>query len=480
MSFDPTSDYIPAPDPQTSNAAPGPVGVMAPSEFTDKPLNPALAQQDVSSEPSYPAAPGDNPNTHGWRAVLRGALSGLENHLKGAGEGLIAGGIPGALVGAVNPQMADTVLRNRGAIQQAQVQTAQAQAAGAQQANAIAKDNHEAQMGLFHINLLEAQRAYDVAPKSVQDMLDKQEEEFVGKLKLEGFQPIQSGIESASDAQNIALARNQTDSDSAAFAYVPLRTADGSWSIFHISSPGQPLQKDSSLPLLKADGTVGSIPVRAGSMSVGQFMQLYTQRVNDIGKQQGAAAAKIEISNATGATEKNKALADKAENSANAPAKVENLLVGSDAAGNQVAGTKDELTASGIKNISKLPAADASKVVAARELVSPDGLFSLIASDMKALGPQGLNAVGSRFNEFMAGRVGEGNDNYTRLRTHVRLLSSALMQAHVGSRGSEAMLEEFRGLADQGRMSSSTLKSALAAEYDYVHGRALLPRKAAQ
>jgi hypothetical protein len=42
------------------------------------------------------------------------------------------------------------------------------------------------------------------------------------------------------------------------------------------------------------------------------------------------------------------------------------------------------------------------------------------------------------------------------------------------------MLEEFRGLADQGKMNSKTLTAALAAEYDYVHGRALLPRKAAK
>jgi hypothetical protein len=376
--------------------------------------------------------------------------------------------------------MAATALHNQQALAQADVQQRQAQAASAQQNVQIEKDDHAAQMGLFHVNLLEAQRAYDLAPKSVQAMLDRQESEFVGKLQMEGFQPIQSGIENSRDAQNIALAGNQTDSDSAAFSYVPLRVVDGSWSIFHISTPGAPLQKDTSLPLLKADGTLTSIPVKAGSMSVGQFMQLYTQRVNDIGKQQGAAAAKIEISNATGATEKNKALADKAENSANAPAKVDNLLVGSMPDGSQVAGTRDELAASGVKNVSKLPAADASKVVAARKLVSPDGLFSLIASDMRALGPQGLNAVGSRFNEFMSGKIGAGDDNYTRLRTHVRLLSSALMQAHVGSRGSEAMLEEFRGLADQGKMNSQTLKSALAAEYDYVHGRALLPRKAAQ
>jgi hypothetical protein len=47
-------------------------------------------------------------------------------------------------------------------------------------------------MALFHINLLEAQRGYDLAPKSVQDMIDQQEQKFVGQLRMEPFQPVQS------------------------------------------------------------------------------------------------------------------------------------------------------------------------------------------------------------------------------------------------------------------------------------------------
>ncbi len=310
--------FNPMPDQLQPDSGSPAVDVMAPPD-----QQPAAAPQPET--PNYPLSPdqggpvpqGSQPDpdagssTHGWRAVLRGALGALENHLKGAGEGLITGGIPGAVVGAVNPQMADSALANRRAMVNARTQQAQAQAANTQQAGQIAKDDHAAQMAMSHVNLLEAQRAYDLAPKSVQDMVDQQEEKFVGQLQMEGFQPVQSGIDTMQDAQNIALARNQTDNSSAAFSYVPLRTAGGSWSVFHISTPSQPLQKDASLPLLKADGTVSSIPVKAGTMSIGQFMQLYTQRVNDIGKQQSAAAAKIEISNATGNTGKNEAIASK-------------------------------------------------------------------------------------------------------------------------------------------------------------------------
>jgi hypothetical protein len=321
--FDPTSGYIPAGD-QTSNTPPGPIGMMAPDQSAPAPQPNPTANYPASPDQGGPVPQSTDPdagsNTHGWRAVLKGALGALENHLRGAGEGLITGGIPGALIGAASPGMADRAMQYRQQTMQAELQQRQAQAASAQQNVEIAKDNHEAQMALTHVNLLTAQNAYALQPKSVQEMIDQQEEKFTGQLQMEGFQPVQSGIDSMTDANNIALARNQTDNNSAAFSYVPLRAADGSWSVFHISTPGQPLQNDATLPLLKADGTVTSIPVRKGSMSVGQYMQLYTQRVNDIGKQQSAAAAKIEISNATNASEKNAAQANAANAKANATA----------------------------------------------------------------------------------------------------------------------------------------------------------------
>jgi hypothetical protein len=307
----PQQDVMAPPDQQAPAAAPQPA----------TPNYPPSPDQPGGQAPSPQAQPVDDPNTHGWRAVLKGALQGLENHLKGAGEGLITGGIPGAVVGAISPGMADNAMAARSAMVNAQVQTAQGQAASAAQAAQLAKENHEAAMALTHVNILEAQRAYDLAPKSVQDTIDQQEAKFVGQLQTEGFQPVQSGIDNMQDAQNIALARNQTDPDTA-FGYVPLRAADGSWDIFHISTPNRPLMQDATLPILKADGTVGSIPVRKGSMSVGQYTQLFSQRVVDIGKQQSAAAAKIEISNATGNTGKNEAIANKDNSaaSANAPA----------------------------------------------------------------------------------------------------------------------------------------------------------------
>jgi len=79
----------------------------------------------------------------------------------------------------------------------------------------------------------------------------------------------------------------------------------------------------------------------------------------------------------------------------------------------------------------------------------------------------------------MTGTVGAGDPLYTKLRTDTQLLSTAIMQAHVGSRGSESMLEHFKGLANAGKMDAPTLTAALQAEFHYVKGKALLPPKKA-
>lgn len=93
-------------------------------------VQPTPQPQGPPSANAVPAPqPADDPNTHGWRAVLKGALSGLEDHLKGAGKGLIAGGIPGAIVGAVSPDRADQALKTQGAEQQSKIKFTNAEAA---------------------------------------------------------------------------------------------------------------------------------------------------------------------------------------------------------------------------------------------------------------------------------------------------------------------------------------------------------------
>jgi hypothetical protein len=426
------------------------------------------AVANIAQNAAQQAVPAAQPQESRWARVLKGALAGLAE-----------GGIPGAIGGAVDPNAARQAYQQQGQIRQARAQVAQAAAQSATQQVQFGRDDHNVQMAQAQLNLLHLQALSNgQIPADFRAHLLEEGAEASQHLASGGISPVFTGSEADADAH--LKARMATNSDNPlGTVMLPSANGDGQFSVYEIPSNSRTYSHDVNITIgYNADGS----PIRklypAGSISVAQGLATESAALVDQAKLQ----AKIAFANATGVTAKNQGAANKANAAASGTGstKVENLLVGMDDAGNQVAGTKDELAGVGVKNISKLPAADASKVVAARELVSPDGLFSLIAKDMAALGPQGLDAVGSRFNEFMAGNVGAGNDNYTRLRTHVRLLSSALMQAHVGSRGSEAMLEEFRGLADQGKMNSKTLTAALAAEYDYVHGRALLPRKAAK
>lgn len=80
----------------------------------------------------------------------------------------------------------------------------------------------------------------------------------------------------------------------------------------------------------------------------------------------------------------------------------------------------------------------------------------LVDQQAKTLGP-----AASRWSEFMAGKVGAPNPEFTKLRTDVGLLQTALMRMHVGSRGGEQMMQHFQGLIDVAKQSPENLKAAL-------------------
>lgn len=156
----------------------------------------------------------------------------------------------------------------------------------------------------------------------------------------------------------------------------------------------------------------------------------------------------------------------------------QNMLTGSLPDGTQVAGTPDQLTQWGATGVTKLPSSEQSKVTVARQLVAPTGLFSNVEKDLAAFKPQELDALTARWKEFDAGTLGKGDPRYVALRTDTKLLSTAMMQAHVGSKGSEGMMEHFGNLADSGKMDAPTLASAIATEKRYVQEKAMLPKSA--
>jgi hypothetical protein len=150
-------------------------------------------------------------------------------------------------------------------------------------------------------------------------------------------------------------------------------------------------------------------------------------------------------------------------------------VVGSMPNGEQVAGTVDELKAAGASGIMKLPSSDASKVVVARQLVAPSGLFTAIAADVKNLEAKGkLGIVGSRWGDFLSGKIGNDPD-FGPLKTNMGLLSTALLNVHVGAKGGEGFMHHFEGLANWKVDDAATLKSQLRAEYNYVQHKAMLP-----
>jgi hypothetical protein len=156
-----------------------------------------------------------------------------------------------------------------------------------------------------------------------------------------------------------------------------------------------------------------------------------------------------------------------------------NLFVGTDPTGNQIAGTSAELAAAGASGVTKLDADTGKKVITARQLTSPAGLFAQIKTDMlnlDAKGKMGSSAT-ARFNDALLSKAGADPD-YAPLFVHTHLLATALMQAHVGSRGSGDMMDEFKSLANAGKMNAPTLRAALGAEYNYVKEKAMLPKAA--
>jgi hypothetical protein len=152
------------------------------------------------------------------------------------------------------------------------------------------------------------------------------------------------------------------------------------------------------------------------------------------------------------------------------------MVMGSMADGSQVAGTPQELKAAGAQGVTQMEASDVSKVSVARQLTGPGGLYDLIDKDLAKFSPQELTALGARWNEFQTGTLGTGDPRYAALRTHTHLLGTALMQAHVGSRGGEHMMDEFENLADAGKMNGDILRSSLASSRAYVNEKAMRPR----
>jgi hypothetical protein len=141
----------------------------------------------------------------------------------------------------------------------------------------------------------------------------------------------------------------------------------------------------------------------------------------------------------------------------------------------------------GLQYPMKADAADQAKALSARQFIplsegignAPEnmGILQLI-DKMDREGK--LGTVASRWNEFVAGRVGAGDPEFEALRTKVGLSNSLLMNLHMGARGASAMLEHFEDLANAKKMNAETLRTGIASELNYAKDRAMQVEPAAR
>ena len=103
-------------------------------------------------------------------------------------------------------------------------------------------------------------------------------------------------------------------------------------------------------------------------------------------------------------------------------------------------------------------------LAAPKVLALADRISKLVDSQAQQLGP-----AAGRWSEFMAGKVGSPNPEFTKLRTDVGLLQTLLMRMHVGSRGGEYIMHHFQDLIDTGKQSPENLKAALGEIVTYAH-----------
>lgn len=121
--------------------------------------------------------------------------------------------------------------------------------------------------------------------------------------------------------------------------------------------------------------------------------------------------------------------------------------------------TANQLKQSQLTNSTRTMVEAAPKVI---------GLIDRVNDSINKMGDQ-LGPAGSRWAEFWAGKVGEPNEEFTKLRTNVGLLTTLLMRMHVGARGGEYIMKHFQDLMDSGKQSPTNMRAALGEIEAYAH-----------
>lgn len=117
------------------------------------------------------------------------------------------------------------------------------------------------------------------------------------------------------------------------------------------------------------------------------------------------------------------------------------------------------------KSASGIPMAARYQSIRAKSIMP---LVKTLEDQMHTIEQDGKTGpIAGRWNEFLAGKVGEGDPDYQAFRTNWGLLQTALMQAHVGSKGSEAIMNHFANLVS-GNMTPEQANRSLQEIGNYL------------
>jgi hypothetical protein len=432
----------------TTPSSPGTVGALA---------NGISAQADTRPTLQTPGL---------WERVLTGALSGLAR-----------GGVGGSILSGAASASPD--LYNRQRIARAQQQQEAQQAL------------QEGSARLAHAQIVNQtlQKNWDNMPDGLQDTLMQESAKAGAQLKTEGNNPLLSGL--TEDAAKQFLTHAYDSNPNQASHYVVHADGSGKFDVFKISDPNAMNKATMTIttalqPGKNGDGSLDfdnptpvTVEVPPGSVKVADAQaspviaaQNYWNAYN---KNQSTVQQKVQIANQTGVTAKNvgSANASNAKAVAAANAAAGPMFTGSLPDGTQVAGTASEMRAAGVQNVYKMGQTQQTQTSVARQLISPNGLFALINQDIQSLDEKGkLGPVAGNFANFLASKGVE--PDFTPLKNHLMLLSTALMQAHMGNRGGKDIMEHFSSMVPPGS-SPANIRAALGSEYSYVKEKAMLP-----
>jgi hypothetical protein len=499
--------------PQQPQAQPQPDNPTAMTEGTQPSLAQTTSTLSGSSQQQVAAASNAVDNSPQPKSMFGRILSGALKAMTGAGEGVVMGGIPKAIEGAVSP---GTVGREWN--QQKQIAADKVQFENGQAQQSAAKAVHD---GLINEALSDSMK--QAATDRSMDFVDKLQQHGVAAPAI--VEDSWQGIHAYADQ----LAQQNGGKIPNLFAvHIPSPNGQpGFVALINVSSQANSKMPPSYLSdyadksgqdskLLSEKWINGSADTRQqmstqalgflhpsldSSNPVGQLLSLqamkrqfqlshgkdadtsfYDDNIKFLSGQFSDLKAAIADQNQqknkqaqdqANAKETGKRQADTANPLPQKPGTDVQFFEGTAATGNQVAGTSDELKAAGVEHFVKMPALIQTQTLAARELTSPDGLFATARNQILSLQAKGeLGPVASRWNNFWAGKGLNGDQQA--FRGTLGLIATKLMQAHMGNRGGKDALEHFAGLVPEAS-TPSALMTTLGNEYAYVNSLAKRP-----